>query len=46
MDEKFDLMEKIQKKIFFSWKESVLDQKWREESKKNGLDLLQQWFWV
>ena len=23
MDEKFDLMEKIQKKIFFPWKESV-----------------------
>ena len=46
MDEKFDLMEKIQKKIFFPWKESVFDEKWREESKKNGLDLLQQWFWV
>ena len=46
MDEKFDLMEKIQKKIFFPWKESVFDEKWREESKKNGLDLLQQWFRV
>ena len=34
MDEKFDLMEKIQKKIFFPWKESVFDEKWREESIK------------
>ena len=31
MDEKFDLMEKIQKKIFFFRGESVLDEKWREE---------------